>query len=491
MNPVRTRIAPSPTGFPHIGTIYQVLFDFAFAKKNNGKFILRIEDTDRNRFVTGAEEVIYEALAWFGLNPDESPQSQGPFGPYKQSERLEIYKKYTEELINKKNAYYCFCTKERLEEMRNEQINKKLPPMYDKLCRKLTEEEIQQKLASKIPFVVRMKIPENRKISFIDIISGKIEFDSASIDDQVITKSDGYPTYHLGVVVDDHLMQITHVFRGKEWISSTPKHVLLYEYFNWEMPKHAHLPLILNSDGKGKLSKRNNHASVDYYREEGFLPEAVLNYLSNIVWNHPEGKEIYSLDEFIQLFEISELTSQGARFDLQKLLWINQHYIQNLKADELTKRLKEFYPPTPVILIRQPAEKDPKIIRLTPQNEELLLQLLPLIKDRMQTLKDFESLAGHFFNEQVINPRNDNEKEIVKDLKHSLNETIEWQKDEVLVKLKNILQKHSIRMPVLYYLLTGKEKGLPLPESLEILGKEKTIKRLADIESKSHSDIAA
>lgn len=462
-NTIRTRIAPSPTGFPHIGTIYQVLFDFAFAKKNKGKFILRIEDTDRNRFIEGAEDVIYEELAWFGLNPDEGPKVKGPFGPYKQSERLEIYKKYTEELINNKKAYYCFCTKERLEQMRADQIRRKLPPMYDKFCRNLTDEEIQQKMKSKIPFVVRMKIPENRKISFIDMISGKIEFDSSTIDDQVITKSDGYPTYHLGVVVDDHLMKITHVFRGKEWISSTPKHVLLYEYLNWDMPEHAHLPLILNSDGKGKLSKRNNHASVDYYRNEGFIPEAVLNYLSNIVWNHPEGKEIYSLTEFIKLFEINELTSQGARFDLQKLLWINQRYIQNMTPEELKQRIKAFYP-------------NLKLEDMT------LSKLIPLLHDRMQTLKDFETLAGHFISDPKIKVRNENEQKIVKELLEKLTDVSDWKRENILVSLREILSEHSIRMPVLYYLFTGFEKGLPLPESLEIFGKEKTLMRLKHLQ---------
>lgn len=462
MTSVRTRIAPSPTGFPHIGTIYQVLFDVAYAKKYNGKFILRIEDTDRTRFVENAEEVIYEALEWFKLIPDESPVNEGDFGPYRQSERLEIYKKYVDELISKNYAYYCFCTKERLESMRAEQIKKKAPPMYDRLCRRLNKEEVLQNLQRNLPKVVRMKIPENKKITFTDLIIGKVEFDSHNIDDQVIIKSDGYPTYHLGVVVDDHLMKITHVFRGKEWISSTPKHVLLYQYFGWTMPVHAHLPLILNNDGKGKLSKRNNHASVDYYKKEGFLPEAVLNYLSNIVWNHPENKEIYSIEEFIKYLDISKVTSQGSRFDLQKLTWINQQYLQKLSYSEFIIRLTEFYPYL--------------------KNETKILEsLYPLLKDRMQTLKDFEELTGHFFRTPEITLNNDKEKEIITELENTFAKTHKWNKEEILATLKKILNIHQIRMPVIYRLLTGKEKGLPLPESLEILGKEKTLSRLKSL----------
>ena len=463
---IRTRIAPSPTGFPHIGTIYQVLFDFSFAKKLNGEFILRIEDTDRARYVEGAEEVIYESLSWFGLNPDESPIKPGNLGPYRQSERLEIYRKHVDELINKKYAYYCFCSKERLENMRAIQIEKKIPPMYDRLCRALGEDEINKNLASKMSYVVRMKIPDNRKIKFKDLIIGDVEFESKAIDDQVILKSDGFPTYHLGVVVDDHLMNISHVFRGREWISSTPKHVLLYEYFGWEMPKHAHLPLILNTDGKGKLSKRHGHASVDYYKIGGFLPEAVLNYLSNIVWNHPEGKEIYDLNEFIKLFEMTQITSQGARFDIQKLIWVNQQYIQNLSQVELAEKIINFYPNL--------------FLKLSQEDVDILLEkLFPLIRDRMQTLADFEILAGHLFSPPQNIVRNKKENEIRIELIEELSKISYWQKENILTVLKLVLQKYGIRMPVLYYIFTGKEKGLPLPESLEILGKDKTLERVS------------
>lgn len=456
---IRTRIAPSPTGYPHIGTIYQVLFDFAYAKKYKGKFVLRIEDTDRTRFVEGAEDVIYRALDWFGLNPDESPIHEGPYGPYRQSERLTIYKKYTDELIKKGHAYYCFCTKERLEEMRSLMQERHQMPMYDRKCRDLSEEEVRKQLGDNISHVVRMKIPDGRKIAFEDLIMGRLEVDSSTVDDQVILKSDGFPTYHLGVVIDDHLMEITHVFRGREWVSSTPKHVMLYEYFGWEMPAHAHLPLILNSDGKGKLSKRHGHASVDYYRDGGYLPEAVLNYLSNIVWNHPDGKELYSLEEFITLFDITKLSSQGARFDLQKLTWMNQQYIQNMDADKLVVKILEFYPAMHL-------------------DEAKVRQLIPLLKTRMETLKDFETLTGFLFSVPEVKPRSDIEKEVVIDLRALFNDLKDWTEEGVLLSFKEVLKKHSLRMPVLYYLFTGKEKGLPLPQSLVFLGKDEVIRRL-------------
>ena len=468
MNLVRTRIAPSPTGFPHIGTIYQVIFDYVFAHKYNGQFVLRIEDTDRARFVKEAEDVIYSSLQWFGLNPDESPVKGGEYGPYRQSERLEIYQKYVRELIEKGHAYYCFCTKERLEDMRKQQEQNKQMPKYDRHCRFLEKDDVEDKLKQNVSHVVRMKIPDNKKIIFDDLIVGRIEFDSDGVDDQVILKSDGFPTYHLGVVVDDHLMKISHVFRGKEWISSTPKHVLLYEYFGWDMPLHGHLPLILNSDGKGKLSKRHGHASVDYYRTEGYLPEAVLNYLINIVWNHPDDNEIFSLEEFMQLFHVGQvndnddfrkLGSRGGRFDLQKLNWMNQQYIQKMDDDELLGKIIAFYPDSDL-------------------DKEIIRKLLPLLKTRMETLKDFETLTAFFFQVPPIKIRNDKDREVVIDLIQVLESAPTWTEQDIFLAFKTVLEKHSLRMPVLYYLLTGNEKGLPLPQVIEILGREETLKRL-------------
>ncbi|MEK9179558.1 MAG: glutamate--tRNA ligase, partial [Patescibacteria group bacterium] len=289
---VRTRIAPSPTGFPHIGTIYQAMLDRAYSLKNKGKFCIRIEDTDQSRLVQGAEQKIYEALDWFGLTEDESPRKGGNFGPYRQSERLPLYKKYAEELVKNEHAYYCFCTPERLDEMRKEQQKQGKSPLYDKRCRSLSVSETLKRVESGERHVIRMKIPNTGTITVPDNTRGDIVFSVEQVDDQVIMKSDGFPTYHLAVVVDDHLMEITHILRGSEWIPSFPKHKLLYDYFGWKMPIITHTPLITNMDGS-KMSKRHGHASVSWYQEEGFLPEAVLNFMSLLGWSHPEEKEIF------------------------------------------------------------------------------------------------------------------------------------------------------------------------------------------------------
>jgi len=340
-NNVRTRLAPSPTGFAHLGTIYQAMIDKVWAEKNKGQFVLRIEDTDRNRFVEGAEEVIYEALNWFKLVPDESPIHGGDYGPYRQSERLDIYKRYAQKLIDEDKAYYCFCSKERLDEVRKKQQKEGKQPMYDKHCRYLSEEEIQKNLDSGKPYVIRMKIPENETIVVQDLIRGDIEFDSNLVDDQVIVKSDGFPTYHLAVVIDDHLMNITHVIRGPEWITSFPKHKLLYDYFGWEMPVFVHTPIINNMDGS-KLSKRQGHSSVDWYRRKGYLPEAVLNFIALLGWSHPEEKEIFDWKEYVKTFDLKDLSAVNPKLDLKKLEWMNGQYMQSLSNQEFLDKLYDW-----------------------------------------------------------------------------------------------------------------------------------------------------
>ena len=297
---IRTRIAPSPTGLPHVGTAYQSLFDYVWAKKNGGQFVLRLEDTDRTRLVEGAAENIYEMLRWVGLPFDEGPDIGGSFAPYVQSERLESYHKQAEELVANGHAYYCFCTTERLAEMRLGQQKNHQPPKYDRHCLSLTADEVTKKLKDGVPHVIRMKVPEGQT-SFVDRIRGEIVFNNHEVDDQVLLKSDGFPTYHLAVVVDDHSMGITDVIRGEEWISSTPKHILLYQFFDWPLPTFTHLPLLLNAD-KSKLSKRKNDVSILSYKEQGVLPEALINFLAQLAWTHPEGKDIYSLDEMMELF---------------------------------------------------------------------------------------------------------------------------------------------------------------------------------------------
>lgn len=462
---IRTRIAPSPTGFPHIGTIYQVLFDYAYAKKNNGKFILRLEDTDRNRLVAGAEDVIYSALTWFHLEPDESPKVGGPFGPYRQSERLAIYQKYVKELIDKGHAYYCFCTKERLDEMRKEQMAKKQNPRYDRLCRSLEKSEIEKNILEKKQHVVRMKVPDDETITLHDLVMNDITFNTNDIDDQVILKSDGYPTYHLGVVVDDHLMEISTVIRGREWVSSTPKHLLLYRFFGWNVPDHAHLPLILNSDGKGKLSKRHGHASVDYYRNLGYLPEAVLNFLSNIVWYHPENKEIYPLEEFIRLFELQKINSQGARFNLDKLDWMNGQYIRMMKNEELAERLFIFY--------------DKKL------DKDKIIKTIPLVKERMKKLADYKPLCAFLYENVTPEIPLTEKKELLQSVVNGLGSLSDWTAANIGESMVNVAKKLGVKnsefFMVLRVAVTGKKISPPLNESMELLGKEKTIQRLQSV----------
>lgn len=424
---------------------------------------MRLEDTDRARFVEGSEEVIYQSLSWFGLEADEDPKRGGPYGPYRQSERLDIYKKYSLQLLEKGHAYYCFCTKERLEQMRADQEANHQPPMYDKTCLQLTKTEIDARLKEGVSHVVRMNVPAGEKVVVPDAIAGDIVFESDVIDHQVIIKSDGFPTYHFGVVVDDHLMEISHIFRGKEWVPSTPKHVLLYKFFDWTMPVHAHLPLILNEDGKGKLSKRHGHASVDYYRKLGYLPEAVLNYLSNIVWNHPEGKEIYTLEEFIRLFDITQITSQAPRFDLKKLDWVNSQYIRAKTDEELVKLLRKFDEKITVLEIKK------------------LMDIMPLAKERMRTLSDFWSLSGFFFEKPT-----EFEKPINKSLADiSMNalSACEWNHTAMEQAVRAASEKAGLKARDVFMELrlavTGKSIGPPLLESLEILGKVETLNRLS------------
>ncbi len=335
---IRTRVGPSPTGYMHLGTLYQAMLDKAIALKNTGKFILRIEDTDQSRLVEDAESAIYEGLSNFGMVPDEGPHYGGDFGPYHQSQRLEIYQKHAQELLNKGHAYYCFCTKDRLTQIREEQQKNGKMPMYDKHCRDLDPEESARRASSGEPHVIRMKIPNNEKVVVHDLIRGNIEFDSSVIDDQVIIKGDGFPTYHLAVVVDDHLMEITHVVRGPDWITSFPKHKLLYDYFGWEMPQFIHTAQISNMDGS-KVSKRQGHASVDWYLRKGFLPQAVINFISLLGWSHPEEKEIFNFEEFVNKFDPKDLSPINPKFDLTKLEWMNGQYLRVGDSVEIYEKL--------------------------------------------------------------------------------------------------------------------------------------------------------
>lgn len=463
MKNVRTRIAPSPTGQDiHIGNLYTALINYAVAKKSNGEFIIRIEDTDRTRFQEGAEEKILDSLKLFGLNYAEGPDIGGPFAPYRQSERLGIYKSHAEILVANGAAYYCICTKERLDALRAQLQQEKKVPRYDKHCLKL-QEDVKARIADGESFVVRLNVPENEEVKFNDLIRGEISFNTRDIDDQVLLKSDGYPTYHLGVVVDDHLMQISHVIRAEEWISSTPKHILLYNAFGWSLPFFAHVPILRNPD-KSKLSKRKNPVWASWYLEQGYLPEAVLNYLALMGWSYTGGKEVFTLDEFVKAFDLKDVNTVGPVFDVVKLTWMNGEYIRAMSEKELLNRLSGFYPNL---------ERDFTLEKLT--------MILPLVQERMEKLSDFALLTGYLSKPPAVSPRSDIEKKVVLDLKNGFATIDNWSSENILEVMKSVMQENKVRMPVLYYLLTGEEKGLPLPQSLVILGKDEVLRRLENI----------
>lgn len=341
---IRTRMAPSPTGELHIGGLRTLLYDYALAKKNNGQFILRIEDTDQKRLVPGSQERILEVIKDYGLSWDEGPDIGGPFGPYIQTQRLEIYQKYIKELLDKGLAYYCFCSQERLDNLRATQKAAKQLPRYDQHCLHLSPEEIQKNLDNKVPYTIRMVIPKNETIIFEDLVRGRIKFNTNEVDDQVLIKSNGIPTYHFASVIDDHLMNITHVFRGEEWLTSTPKHILLYRYFGWQAPLFSHLTVLLNSDGKGKLSKRTGSTHARAFLNEGYLPEAMLNFLMFLGWNPGTDKEFFTLKEFIKEFDISHLHKKSPIFDRKKLDYLNGYYIRQLDDQKLFDYFKKFLP---------------------------------------------------------------------------------------------------------------------------------------------------
>lgn len=340
---VRLRFAPSPTGYLHIGGLKSALYNYLYAKGHDGKYILRIEDTDRTRYVEGAIENLIDSLEWAGIKHDEGVfveggklVQKGEFGPYIQSERLDIYKKYIDILLEKGHAYYCFCTKERLDEVREKQKANGETPMYDKHCRNLSKEEVEAKIAAGEEYVIRLKMPENKDITFHDAIKGNITINSSEVDDQVLIKSDGFPTYHFAVVVDDHLMQISHVVRGEEWLTSTPKQQVLYEDFGWDVPEFVHLPTLLNANRK-KLSKRQGDVATSDFMKKGYLPEAMDNYLALVGWSPKDNQEIFSLEELAKEFDFDRVSNTGGIFDVDKLNFINNHYIKEANASRIAK----------------------------------------------------------------------------------------------------------------------------------------------------------
>ncbi len=471
----RVRFAPSPTGFLHVGGLRTALYNYLFAKRNNGTFVLRIEDTDRNRFVEGAVENLIKALKWAGLDFDEGPETGGDFCPYMQSQRLNIYKKYADELIEKGEAYYCFCTPERLKALKEEQEKQKLPQAkYDKLCLHLSNDEIINKLASGIPKVVRLNVKGNHTIRFDDIIREHVEFDSNNVDDQVLIKSDGYPTYHLANVVDDHLMKITHVIRGEEWLSSTPKHVLLYDAFDWERPIFAHLPLLLNPD-RSKLSKRQGDVAVEDYRDKGFLKDALINFVALLGWNAGDDREFYYIDELIKSFSLERVNKAGAVFDLQKLNWLNSEHLRKKSLSELLADLR--------IEIQKSKFKSQNF------SDDYLAQIIEAMKERVSFVKEFIDNCTYFYEAPTQYEQKSIEKNWKPETPEHLNKLKEEfaslnnpKKEDFETALSKISEElnvgkgkliHPLRLAV-----SGQSTGPGMFDLLIIIGKDEVVKRI-------------
>jgi glutamyl-tRNA synthetase len=466
---VRVRFAPSPTGDLHIGSVRTNLYNYLFARQRDGKLILRIEDTDQDRLVPGAIDSIYDGLHWLGITWHEGPQEGGPYTPYVQSERLPLYQQHAQELVEKGAAYYCFCSKERLAALRAEQEARHEITRYDRHCREIPVAEAAER-AKVESHVIRQKVPDEGTLAIDDLVHGRIEWQTNTLEDQVLLKSDGFPTYHLAVVVDDHVMAISHIMRGDEWVASVPKHLLIYSAFGWDAPPMAHFPSVLGPDGK-KLSKRHGSTAVAQFREDGYLSEALINYLALIGWSPGTEEEVFSMDDLIRLWKIEQVQSAGGKWDKERLDYFNGVWIRKLSVDELVRRLGPFVP----------AE----------WNREVLRKITPHIQERMKTLKDAAEQIRFLFTDDIgyefkllIPKKSDRvstaealarsqavleELEpftaaVIKPALEELAEELAWSKKDL---------NGTIRMAI-----TGRGVGPPLYESLEVLGKEKSLKRI-------------
>ena len=474
---IRVRFAPSPTGNLHIGGVRTALFNYAFAKKNGGQFILRIEDTDKVRSKPEFEKSIIDGLRWLGLIWDEGPDIGGPKGPYRQSERFKIYQKYINKLIEEDKAYPCFCTPEELEKKRKEMLSKGIAPKYDGKCRNLSKEERKKLIAKGKPFSIRFKVPP-KKIIFYDLIRGKIEFDTSLLGDLIIRKSDGYPTYNFACVIDDALMDITHIIRGEDHISNTPKQILLFEALGFKIPTYAHLPIILGPD-RSKLSKRHGATNVVDYKKEGYLAEALVNFLSLLGWSHPEEKEIFTLEEMIKVFSFDRINKSGAVFDITKLNWINSQYIKNMSDEKYIKYAKEFIKNTPILNIYQ-GEKLKKLLLLAKTGINKFSELSEKLKVFYE-MQPFSEKAKKFIREKNIN---------LEEFCKIFLETFENSNGNLIKTLKEVSEKTGLKGKNLYMTLrisiTGTTEGFELQPLVEILGNNEIKRRIADT-LKSHN----
>jgi len=472
MSRIRTRFAPSPTGYLHVGGLRTALYQFLLARHQGGEFVLRIEDTDQNRNVPGATENIIQTLSWGGIMFDEGPGKEGPHGPYIQSQRLDLYQKYAKLLVEKGHAYYCFCSSERLDKIRAIQMAQKRPPAYDKHCRELPASEVNERLAKGEPYVIRMKVPLEGEMTFNDLIRGQVTISYKNVDDQVIIKSDGFPTYHLAVVVDDHFMQISHVVRGEEWLPSTPKHLLLYSYFEWQPPLFAHLPLLLNTD-KSKLSKRQGDVAVEDYRAKGYLAEALINFIAFLGWNPGGTRELFSLEDLIKEFTMERIGKSGAVFNLEKLDWFNQQYIQRATHERLFVELK------PLL----------KVKGWEHFSDAYLAAVIDLLKDRVVVIPDFLTHGQFFFEDPTTYDEKSRAKNWTPVAAGHLNALAErfgqlatFDVAAIEQTLRGYAQEQNISASVLIHplrlVLTGVSNGPSLFHLIEVLGKAATQRRI-------------
>ncbi|HWG93855.1 MAG TPA: glutamate--tRNA ligase [Mycobacteriales bacterium] len=473
-------MAPSPTGDPHVGTAYMSLFNLAFARQQGGSFVLRVEDTDRARFRADSEQQVYDTLRWLGLDWDEGPDRGGPYAPYRQSERLDTYRPHVERLLADGHAYHCWCSPERLQQMREDQQRRKVPTGYDRLCHGKSRDERAALPGFAETPVVRLLVPEDPPLTFTDLVRGEVS--APRPDDQVLLKTDGFPTYHLAVVVDDHLMGITHVVRGEEWISSTPKHLLLYDFLGWERPQFAHMPLLRNPD-KSKISKRKNPAArLTWFLEEGYLPEALLNFLGLLGYSLPDAEqEVFTFDEMSASFDWGRVNTVGPVFDLDKLGWLNGHYLRELPEDELLARLLPF-------LQRDGLVADPP----TADQRALLAAAVPLVQTRIALLRDAGPLLRFALvdeaefavdpaaAEKVLVAGTD---DVLAAAADALEPVAQWDTEHVQAALDGALidglglKRGKAYAPV-RVAVCGATVAPPLPESMALLGKERTLARL-------------
>ena len=472
--PVRVRIAPSPTGYFHVGSARTALFDWLFARKHGGQFIVRVEDTDRRRYNPESVPDLVASLRWLGLDWDEGPEVGGNYGPYVQSERLGLYQHYTNWLLDEGHAYKCYCSSERLEAVREGQRKSKAQIGYDRHCRTLTAAQRAEYEAQGITPVVRLKAPLDGQTTFHDVVYGTITVENETLEDLILLKSDGFPTYHLAVVVDDHLMEISHIMRGDEWLPTVPQRIHLYRAFGWEPPVYAHLPLILAPTGKGKLSKRHGGVEIRYFRQQGYLPEAMVNYLARVGWSYDDKTEIFSREELIRYFDLGGINNSSARFSYERLEWMNAYYIRHLDADDLARRL------APVM--------NQAGYRATAAD---LKPMAPLVQERLKTLNEAVGWLDFFFQDEIVYDAGQliakkmdaagsllalqQAREMLAGLSSFEAETI----DPALRALAETLElKVGQLLGIIRVAVTGKAVAPPLFETLAILGREKTLVRI-------------